>query len=152
MKPFILATPQLFAKQLCSFIHLSWMFITNSRSTRKITTNETHKFRNPLPRCTLHASLNTEHEADLVHPLLQISNNDGDVSGLLRVSACVLPTALRSVPGSGLLDSAMHQHRSYPRSEERRVGKECVSTCRSRWSPYHQKKNKINNKHITKQA
>src|SRR3546814_11244065 len=25
------------------------------------------------------------------------------------------------------------------RSEERRVGKECVSTCRSRWSPYHEK-------------
>src|SRR3546814_11792885 len=23
------------------------------------------------------------------------------------------------------------------RSEERRVGKECVNTCRSRWSPYH---------------
>src|SRR3546814_17733587 len=28
------------------------------------------------------------------------------------------------------------------RSEERRVGKECVSTCRSRWSPDHKKKNK----------
>src|SRR3546814_14034973 len=27
-----------------------------------------------------------------------------------------------------------------PRSEERRVGKECVSKCRSRWSPYHKKK------------
>src|SRR3546814_11285295 len=27
------------------------------------------------------------------------------------------------------------------RSEERRVGKECVSTCRSRWSPYPKKKN-----------
>src|SRR3546814_19498064 len=27
------------------------------------------------------------------------------------------------------------------RSEERRVGKECVSTCRSRWSQYHSKKN-----------
>src|SRR3546814_13654928 len=26
------------------------------------------------------------------------------------------------------------------RSEERRVGTECVSTCRSRWSPYHEKK------------
>src|SRR3546814_15133496 len=26
------------------------------------------------------------------------------------------------------------------RSEERRVGKECVSTCSSRWSPYHYKK------------
>src|SRR3546814_20212207 len=31
----------------------------------------------------------------------------------------------------------------YKRSEERRVGKECVSTCRSRWSPYH--KNKTTN-------
>src|SRR3546814_13095134 len=29
---------------------------------------------------------------------------------------------------------AMDQH--HIRSEERRVGKECVSTCRSRWSPY----------------
>src|SRR3546814_15476143 len=28
------------------------------------------------------------------------------------------------------------------RSEERRVGKECVSTCRSRWSPYPSTKNK----------
>src|SRR3546814_11814079 len=27
-------------------------------------------------------------------------------------------------------------------SEERRVGKECVRTCRSRWSPYHEKKKK----------
>src|SRR3546814_15275904 len=34
-------------------------------------------------------------------------------------------------------------HCSYMRSEERRVGKECVSTCRSRGSPYHSKtKNK----------
>src|SRR3546814_21102359 len=39
---------------------------------------------------------------------------------------------------------ACHEHRpelamvdSAKRSEERRVGKECVSTCRSRWSPYH---------------
>src|SRR3546814_19776345 len=28
-------------------------------------------------------------------------------------------------------------HEQVERSEERRVGKECVSTCRSRWSPYH---------------
>src|SRR3546814_12878237 len=31
---------------------------------------------------------------------------------------------------------------AYVRSEERRVGKECVSTCRSRWAPYHEKKKK----------
>src|SRR3546814_13816519 len=29
------------------------------------------------------------------------------------------------------------------RSEERSVGKKCVSTCRSRWSQYHEKKKKI---------
>src|SRR3546814_11842769 len=38
------------------------------------------------------------------------------------------------------------------RSEERRVGKECVSTCRSRWSPYHSTKKKtttnINNREL----
>src|SRR3546814_11162679 len=28
-------------------------------------------------------------------------------------------------------------HRTKARSDERRVGKECVSTCRSRWCPYH---------------
>src|SRR3546814_15208772 len=34
--------------------------------------------------------------------------------------------------------------RAEARSEERRVGKECVSTCRSRCSPYHKKKNEVN--------
>src|SRR3546814_13658411 len=29
-----------------------------------------------------------------------------------------------------------------PGSDERRVGKECVSTCRSRWSPYNEKNNR----------
>src|SRR3546814_20443638 len=32
---------------------------------------------------------------------------------------------------------ALGEQRLAERSEERRVGKECVSTCRSRWSPYH---------------
>src|SRR3546814_14571464 len=38
------------------------------------------------------------------------------------------------------LDEFLDLGRAAPdagRSEERRVGKECVSTCRSRWSPYH---------------
>src|SRR3546814_16509207 len=49
-----------------------------------------------------------------------------------------------------VLDGGMMAHHAHvrdmwdwnmERSEERRVGKECVSTCRSRWSPYHYKKN-----------
>src|SRR3546814_14020946 len=39
---------------------------------------------------------------------------------------------------SDLLASAVLRRMTTPiRSEECRVGKECVSTCRSRWSPYH---------------
>src|SRR3546814_2420139 len=42
--------------------------------------------------------------------------------------------SISSVAGSSMYPAAP----STPsRSEERRVGKECVSTCRSRWSPYH---------------
>src|SRR3546814_1589247 len=36
----------------------------------------------------------------------------------------------------GVAGMALDPHPLDPRSEERRVGKECVSTCRSRWSPY----------------
>src|SRR3546814_21092911 len=58
-----------------------------------------------------------------------------------------------AVIGEGAVDQLRGQHRiaepetdfrrrqtDLDRSEERRVGKECVSTCRSRWSPYHSKK------------
>src|SRR3546814_14356574 len=36
-----------------------------------------------------------------------------------------------------LIDIEPGERRTLSRAEERRVGKECVSTCRSRWSPYH---------------
>src|SRR3546814_20955853 len=35
-----------------------------------------------------------------------------------------------------------HRYQQLRSSEERRVGRECVSTCSSRWSPYHNKKNR----------
>src|SRR3546814_6531921 len=41
----------------------------------------------------------------------------------------------RHEPVAEAADHSRHDHEE--RSEERRVGKECVSTCRSRWSPYH---------------
>src|SRR3546814_1500519 len=43
-----------------------------------------------------------------------------------------------SSAGRGIRGDVIHHHPSLrARSEERRVGKEWVSTCRSRWSPYH---------------
>ena len=37
----------------------------------------------------------------------------------------------------GKLEDSMDGATSFVRSEERRVGKECLRLCRSRWSPYH---------------
>src|SRR5213075_3564284 len=39
-----------------------------------------------------------------------------------------------------LHDGRLVAHLGAPRSEERRVGKECALLCRSRWEPYHYKK------------
>src|SRR3546814_6322866 len=55
------------------------------------------------------------------------------------VQTCALPIyhpghGVPSLAGEGQASAGLLvEHRS----EERRVGKECVSTCRSRWSPYH---------------
>src|SRR3546814_12487087 len=47
------------------------------------------------------------------------------------------PNRLRALVG-GFDDNQRAFHSADgERSEERRVGKECVSTCRSRWTPYH---------------
>ena len=40
-------------------------------------------------------------------------------------------------PARRAIQQILHRTEEIIRSEERRVGKECVSTCRSRWSPYH---------------
>src|SRR3546814_15787668 len=57
--------------------------------------------------------------------------------------------ANRAVPGMPITQGSTNMKpfpseiiRPQYRSEERRVGKECVSPCRSRWWPYHYKKKK----------
>src|SRR3546814_9874176 len=61
---------------------------------------------------------------------------------LIGASAFVLDAAAPAF-------AAVRAGRVVCRSEERRVGKECVSTCRSRWSPYHSKKKSRNNNQKT---
>src|SRR3546814_16387571 len=70
--------------------------------------------------------------------------NIGMVSGLLPVVGVPLPfisyggtSLVTLLSGFGVLMS-IHTHRKWiARSEARRVGKECVSTGRFGWSPYH---------------
>src|SRR3546814_6575622 len=69
------------------------------------------------------------------------------------VQTCALPICSTMGGGQAAIDQKRRQvqcnecgveaadgvapEQEVKRSEERRVGKECVSTCRSRWSPYH---------------
>src|SRR3546814_19360322 len=55
---------------------------------------------------------------------------------LLFVLAYGLIPTVELATGALAMFFTMSLHYEF-RSEERRVGKECVSTCRSRWSPYH---------------
>src|SRR3546814_14710570 len=47
------------------------------------------------------------------------------------------PVPVVGVPSASAGKEGRHPVSHYQRSEERRVGKECVSTCSSRWSPAH---------------
>src|SRR3546814_8611021 len=49
----------------------------------------------------------------------------------------VTPTTAQAVNNTLPMGGVIKLRATLHRSEERRVGKECVSTCRSRWSPYH---------------
>src|SRR3546814_2768584 len=56
----------------------------------------------------------------------------------LALAQTVAPVDLAPTEDEHEADSdPMRESTAAKRSEERRVGKECVSTCRSRWSPYH---------------
>ena len=64
---------------------------------------------------------------------IQISNIEVEVIGDVNIGgyACNLGTQLCAFPMPDMAGSHI------TRSEERRVGKECLRLCRSRWSPYH---------------
>src|SRR3546814_13521927 len=98
------------------------------------------------------------HEAAAHHRM--IGATELRAEKMISSGACGREPELRIAPGKHILlqperghiqamDHVLARHRkphgiAYRhmqhidfRSEERRVGKECVSTCRSRWSPYH---------------
>src|SRR3546814_1315514 len=62
--------------------------------------------------------------------LARICGKSSAVPGLLLGARALMLEGSRGELGKRIIDPG-------DRSEERRVGKECVSTCRSRWSPYH---------------
>src|SRR3546814_13893614 len=77
--------------------------------------------------------------------LVDVSNNLGDAKSLACHPATTTHSRLKPeerarmgiTDGVIRLSVGLEDPEDLKRSEERRVGKEWVSTCRSRWSPYH---------------
>src|SRR3546814_13255445 len=66
----------------------------------------------------------------------QLGAFSSDLYGYMMSGGAVRPVSV------GKPAAAAPKTPAATRSEESRVGKECVSTCRSRWSPYHSKTKK----------
>src|SRR3546814_14449633 len=94
-----------------------------------------------------------------LNKILQTARQRAEAKGLSyagELTPAEAYTVLELVPQAKLVDVRSHAELdlvgkipeaeniewSFSRSEERRVGNECVSKCRSRWSPYHSQKNK----------
>src|SRR3546814_20107434 len=74
----------------------------------------------------------------------------GGVSGGIRAVQLTKPVlcTLKLVPILEQVLVPMVAQQLKDRSDERRVGKECVRRCRSRWSPYNKKKTVVNRTHL----
>src|SRR3546814_11821412 len=76
-----------------------------------------------------------------IDPVRYIANRSSGRQGFAIAGALAAEgAAVTLIAGPVTLDTPVGVERvDVERSEERRVGNECVSTCRSRWSPYHLK-------------
>src|SRR3546814_12130109 len=95
-----------------------------------------------FPYTTLFRSLFTTAEGSMEGISLKgravaFATGAGAIAFLLALLALSGDPDDRNEIGNALILGIMGGAMCWARSEERRVGKECVSTCRSRWSPYH---------------
>src|SRR3546814_4772015 len=112
-------------RQSCMIYHVVYIFFCFFFSSRRRHTR--CALVNGVQTCALPISAGR-----LANELAKAACND---------KSCGLPQRVQSITRQGVtvavLDSFDDIDTGHTRSEERRVGKECVSTCRSRWSPYH---------------
>src|SRR3546814_15687692 len=80
---------------------------------------------------TVEAVLNFEHHRLAMRTLIPMVEKHGTKWPILG------PHLTRAIDIDAGPEPGNCPREAVRRSEERRVGKECVSTCRSRWSPYH---------------
>src|SRR3546814_8039962 len=102
----------------CVYFLLCFFFSSRRRHTRCALVTG-------VQTCALPISYNNYNDADAALELCaEFRGGDPAVVIVKHANPCGVAQA------ASLIEA-------WERSEERRVGKECVSTCRSRWSPYH---------------
>ena len=79
--------------------------------------------------------------------LKMVFRNRPENEKIVRTTAAVFASVLdptleeisdfKTAVSEAVTNAIIHAYPKTGRSEERRVGKECTSWCRSRWSPYH---------------
>src|SRR3546814_20752929 len=96
----------------------------------------------PIAARNLPRRLQSDSSSRLRRPVWRAAS-DTDIPAT-TVTEAIRMAAIRAIaiPAATILEAVTATARSAARSEERRVGKESVSTCRYRWSPDHYK-NKI---------
>src|SRR3546814_20860233 len=91
--------------------------------------------------CSSDLSLPCKPDGLLATNITHAINRVGEVIGNQHRAVTGLDHVHRSAEGFLAIEKSLDERRDRThlaiRSEERRVGKECVSTCRSRWSPDH---------------
>src|SRR3546814_15004168 len=123
-------------------------FFQDTATTESDTSQHTLALRDALPICVReHAGVGASHVPggqdavgsggpDVDHRLAE-RRAGAHVRGVVEGDEHATTVGPEEVVRPTLLACAYGRGECGARSEERRVGKECVSTCGSRWSPYH---------------
>ena len=114
---------------------IGWSSVCSPRSA--VTKGKSTRLRSPQ------ADLHTHNRLPGPRPPMSWGQREGAVWGLCRATSRLHPPGRGSPPwATGSSDRSTLTPQAWggtawARSEERRVGKECLRLCRSRWSPYH---------------
>ena len=121
----------------CSFSEVASALGRSEAACRQLATRARTHVREARPRDESVARDRGDH-ATSRHEELVMAFVDAARSGDLHVLMSLLAAEARLVTdGGGKVQAALNVIDGADRSEERRVGKECLTQCRSRWSPYH---------------
>src|SRR3546814_212369 len=111
-----------------------WDLQRGARLQERLNLSQSESRGGPVPEADMAtldtASLSSQRGGDLATELRWPLAARGGELALTTLRSQRESTSTASLRSAG-------QESVSRRSEERRVGKECVSTCRSRWSPYH---------------